>query len=273
MPLRTVRGVLGGICLHYVGDRGPGDEQYGLLVSFATAAAIAIENAELYTGAQQNLRQMTDLLKELNHRVGNNLEILSGLLRMQMRRVSEPSALDALRGSYARIQSIATVHDLLTTTNLVSTTLDELVRVLLSAISVAVVPPGCQIRFHVEGRDIKVSSEQATILGLVVNEMVTNAVRHGLHDRQEGDVWINGRVEGGNVVITIEDNGRGVPPGFELEQQTGLGLQITSRMVSIDLKGQLTMANRPESGSLVTISFPYQPDGARPSRPPATVAS
>jgi two-component sensor histidine kinase/putative methionine-R-sulfoxide reductase with GAF domain len=263
MPLRTVRGVLGGICLHYTGAGGPSDEQNSLLVSFANAAAIAIENARLYTDAQRNVVVSAALLQEMHHRVRNNLQQTSGLLRLQMRRISEPSAVAALRQSISRIQSIASIHDLLSRGDLGVTTVTEVAKRVADEASASLTPPGKHYRFHVAGSAPEVSTRQATLLAVVINEMIANAIRHGLRDRDEGDIWITGRVEGANVIVTVEDNGQGLPADFGPERETGLGLNIIRTLVSSDLGGNLTLANRPEGGACMTVEFPYRPRRAR----------
>jgi two-component sensor histidine kinase/putative methionine-R-sulfoxide reductase with GAF domain len=263
MPLRTFRGVLGGICLHYEGDAGPTDEQYNLLVSFANAAAIAIENAQLFADAQRNVVISATLLQEMHHRVRNNLQQTAGLLRLQMRRINEPSAVAALRQAVSRIQSIAAVHDLLSRGDLGVTTVTELARRVVDEVSLGLMPPGCHCRFHLQGSAPEVSTRQATLLAVVITEMIANALRHGLADREEGDVWITSRVEGTEVVVTVEDNGRGLPPDFTPERETGLGLNIIRTLVATDLGGSLAMTNRPEGGTRMIVRFPYRP---RPGR-------
>lgn len=257
MPLRTMRGVIGGICLHYGDDIGPSDELYHLLASFANAAAIAIENAQLYAEAQRNLTVKSALLQEMHHRVRNNLQTVAGLLRMQMRRSKEQSA--ALQESVSRIQSIAAVHDLLSREDIGVTTLDDVAKRVVEEASTSLTPPGVRFRFHVDGHGVEVSSRQATLLALLINEMVGNALRHGLRDRTQGDVWIGGRVEGAHVLVTVEDNGRGLPPDFAPERESGLGMQIIRTLVGTDLGGSVTMAPRAEGGTRVTIQFPFRP--------------
>ena len=265
MPLRTIRSVLGGICLHYTDGGGLSDEQYGLLVSFAHAAAIAIENARLYADAQRNLKVKSALLQEMHHRVRNNLQTVAGLLRMQMRRSKDQSGI--LQESVNRVQSIAAVHDLLSREDIGVTTLDEVAKRVVDEVSGGLTPPGSRFRFHVQGQAVEVASRQATLLALLVNEIVANSLRHGLRDRADGDIWIKGRVEGGDAVVTIEDNGSGLPDAFGPEHETGLGLQIIRTLVGTDLSGTLSIGPRPEGGTRVTVTFPYRPRraGARPA--------
>jgi two-component sensor histidine kinase len=261
MPLRTMRGVLGGICLHYSEDGGPSDDLYNLLSSFANAAAIAIENAQLYAEAQRNLTVKSALLQEMHHRVRNNLQTVAGLLRMQMRRSKEQN--HALQESVSRIQSIAAVHDLLSREDIGVATLDDVAKRVVDEASASLTPPGSRIRFHVDGHQLEVSSRQATVLALLINEMVSNAFRHGLRGRREGDIWISGRVEGGQVVVTVEDNGHGLPEDFSLERETGLGFQIIRTLVGTDLGGDVQMQQRSEGGTQVMIQFPYRPRSTR----------
>jgi two-component sensor histidine kinase len=120
------------------------------------------------------------------------------------------------------------------------------------------VPPGCQVRFHIADHAVEITGRQATLLAVLITEMIANAMRHGLRDRDQGDIWIKGRVEGADVIVEIEDNGQGLPDDFVLERETGLGLQITRTLMGVDLGGRLAITNRPEGGTRVTLQFPFR---------------
>lgn len=258
LPLRSLRGVLGGICLHYRDAGGPTDEQYQLLEAFANAATIAIENAQLYADAQRNLVISGTLLQEMHHRVRNNLGQTAALLKMQQRRIAEPSAAAALGQSVARIHSIAAIHDLLSR-NVVGVTTASDVAKRVADEAVSLLPSGGHYRLHVEGGGPEISGEQATSLAVVITEVLSNALRHGFLGRDDGDIWVRSWVEGPSVVMQIEDNGRGLPPGFAPERERGLGLSLVRTLAQKDLGGRLEMSNRPQGGARSTITFPYRP--------------
>jgi two-component sensor histidine kinase len=182
---------------------------------------------------------------------------------MQMRRLKEPNW--ALQDSFSRIQSMAAIHELLSKEDVGVTTVHEIAKLMAKEADASLTPPGCRYRFHVTGQPIEISSRQATLLAMVINEIVVNAVRHGLQGRSEGDLEIGAQLEAGRVMVTVEDNGAGLPADFQLERGTGLGLSIVRTLVGTDLGGTLEMTTRPAGGTRVVIRFPYQP---RPASAP-----
>lgn len=261
VPLRTAQGVIGALCLHYDAPNGrehdsDDNEHRHLMISFAHAAAIAIENARLHEETRRNLILKSALLKEMHHRVGNNLEVVGGLLKMQIRRMKESNW--ALNDCLSRIQSMAAVHELLSKEEVDVTTVAEIAKLVVKEIDAGFTPPGCHYRFTVDGPPIEVSSRQATLLAIVINEIVVNAVRHGLAGRTAGEINITLRVDAGQVVLSIADDGCGLPAGLDLEKAKGLGLSLLRTLVGTDLGGQLVMTNQPDGGAIVTVTFPFR---------------
>ncbi|MCA1723009.1 MAG: GAF domain-containing protein, partial [Thermomicrobia bacterium] len=186
IPLRTAHGMIGGICLHFDAGNGPSRDQVDLLESFCNTAAIAIEQARLYDDARRSLTSKSALLQEMHHRVRNNLQTVAALLSMQVRRAGEQAWALPLKEAVNRIRSIAAVHDLLTREDIGITTVNEVAKLVTDEAATTLLPPGAEYEFVVTGEAAEVSSREATVLAILINELVANAVLHGLEGRARG---------------------------------------------------------------------------------------
>jgi len=255
LPLRTAHGTIGGICLHFHDGNGPTTEQVDLLRSFSNTAAIAIEQARLYDDARRALTSTSALLQEMHHRVRNNLQTVAALLSMHVRRAGDEPWAWPLREAVNRIRSIAAVHDLLTREDIGITTVNEVAKLVTDEASTTLVPPGATYIFRVEGPPAVVSSREATVLAILINELVANAVLHGLEGRMHGLVRVGIERDAGAVIVRVEDDGQGFPPGFRADRDGGLGLQITQNLVTTDLKGEVALEPGVSGGGAVVITF------------------
>ncbi|MHB8645526.1 MAG: histidine kinase dimerization/phosphoacceptor domain -containing protein, partial [Thermomicrobiales bacterium] len=255
IPLRTAHGMIGGICLHFDAGNGPSRDQIDLLESFCNTAAIAIEQARLYDDARRSLTSKSALLQEMHHRVRNNLQTVAALLSMHVRRAGEQAWALPLKEAVNRIRSIAAVHDLLTREDIGITTVNEVAKLVTDEAATTLLPPGAEYAFVVVGEPAEVSSREATVLAILINELVANAVLHGLEGRKCGVVKVTIGLIDGQVTVRVEDDGKGFPPGFRAEVDGGLGLQITQNLVSTDLRGTVSLEPSPLGGGAVVLTF------------------
>lgn len=204
------------------------DDEVTLLAALATQAAIAIENAQL------NVRSA--ILQEMHHRVKNNLQTVASLLRLQLRYARGVTTESALTESIHRIQSIAVVHEMLSREDLDTVSVRKLAETILSAHSSSSLPVGHKVEMKVEGPDILLASHQATSVALVLNELVQNAIEHGL-PHAEGVCRIGVQQQDGTVTVEVENSGNTLPPDFDMHKQRNLGLQIVENLVRDELGG------------------------------------
>ncbi len=255
IPLRTAHGMIGGICLHFDTGNGPSRDQIDLLESFCNTAAIAIEQARLYDDARRSLTSKSALLQEMHHRVRNNLQTVAALLSMHVRRAGEQAWALPLKEAVNRIRSIAAVHDLLTREDIGITTVNEVAKLVTDEAATTLLPPGADYQFIVAGEPAEVSSREATVLAILINELVANAVLHGLEGRMRGIVKVTIGLQDEQVTVRVEDDGKGFPPGFRADVDGGLGLQITQNLVSTDLRGTVSLEPSPLGGGAVVLTF------------------
>jgi two-component sensor histidine kinase len=266
-PLMTAHETYGAICVRVDAMRQQPEEKLGLFQLFADSAALALENAELYQEARRGYATASTLLQEMHHRVRNNLQTVAALLSMQARHATQEEASAPLLEAVARVQSIAAVHSLLSSDNLTSTTISSVVKHVADEASITVVPPGCRVAFAIEPSEVEVTSRQATVVALLVNECVTNAIEHGLTGRANGEIRITVSEERGMIELRIEDDGNGLPHGFSVERDSGLGLRIARTLASTDLGGSYTLQSRPEGGAVSIIRFPARRYSSAPMPP------
>ncbi len=259
-PLMTSRGLQGAICVSAPGVRAQREDRLSLLQAFADSAAMALENAELYEEARLGYSTTSTLLQEMHHRVRNNLQTVAALLSMQARHGGYDEWTQPLQEAVARVQSIATIHDLLSGGDLTSTTIAAIARKVTDEASINVVPPYLSLQFHVEPNEVGIRSRQATIFALLLNEVLTNAIVHGMKGRENGSIQISASQDGAMTEIRVEDDGVGLPEEFDLAAQEGLGLRIISTLATSDLRGGFDLVRRPEGGTRAIIRFPSASD-------------
>ena len=195
-------------------------------------------------------------IREIHHRVKNNLQTVAALLRLQARRTVNAEGREALIESVRRVSSIALVHDALSMSVDEQVNLDEVIdRILPIMNDVASVDR--PIRINRVGDLGVLDSDRATALIMVITELVQNAIEHAF-DRaaQEGSVTIRAERSARWLDVVVHDDGRGLPEGFSLDKSDSLGLQIVRTLVSAELDGTLGMREAPARGTDVVLRVP-----------------
>ena len=240
-PLMTVHGPLGALCVFSSQRHMLSAHQLQLVVTFANVAAISMENARLFEQTRQGLRTKEVLLREMHHRVKNNLQQVAAILNMQRRRAKSPEVEQILVESVDRIQGIAATHDLLSNAQLGMAPLDDIARKIVGIVRGNLVPPHLYIRFHIGAAPYRLPTEQATTLAIILNELIANAIEHGFEGRERGEIRITGVQDDHHILLRVADDGQGVPDGFAIQSAEGLGLQLVGSLVQSNLHGSVRM--------------------------------
>ncbi len=211
-------------------------------------AVLLVRDVSELRRRERELMTKDATIREIHHRVKNNLQTVAALLRLQARRSSSPEVREALDGAMRRVSTIATVHEAL------SQTIDEVVdfddvfgRALRLAADVATVE-NAQVRFVREGAFGRVPASDATSLAVILTELVTNAVEHGLAT-QGGTVTVESTRQGRTLTVKVVDDGVGMDPAA----MDGLGTQIVTTLVDTVLDGSISWASRLGGGTEVTL--------------------
>jgi two-component sensor histidine kinase len=222
------------------------------------------------TGAIALLRDISELrhrdrllltkdatIQEIHHRVKNNLQTISALLRLQARRVGNAEARAAVEESVRRIASIALVHETLALDTSDAVDFDRVIAPVVRMVEDALGAPDRPLRVDIEGSLGEVPGEVAMPMALVVTELVQNAIDHAAPEG--GTVAIGMEVTPSSLVLKVSDSGPGVPDGFSFDRDAGLGLTIVRTFVVHDLGGTISVraasVDRPR-GTVVEVTVP-----------------
>ncbi len=192
-------------------------------------------------------------IREIHHRVKNNLQTVSALLRLQSRRIDDPSAAAALDEAVRRIASIALVHETLSNNDETTVAFDEVLTSLVTH-SLELSPRMGQLKIERIGKIGSLESRLATPLSLVVTELIHNALEHGLATSGT-QLRIELQRYSNEGLVTISDDGVGLPDGFNLATSANLGLQIVLTLTENELNGELKLESS-EKGTQAKLRFP-----------------
>jgi PAS domain S-box-containing protein len=211
------------------------------------------------TQIESSLQEKEYLLKEIHHRVRNNLQVISSLLSMQARKATDPKVKETLTESQNRVRSIALVHEkLYQSRNLDRIEYgDYLSKVVTHLFESFNVNPA-QIKWRVNAKDVDVSIDQAVPCSLILNEMITNSIKYAFPEGRRGEISISFALEGDRYILDYRDNGVGVPAGSVLERSGSLGMQLIQGLTR-QLDGTVTIDTT--NGVHYTIIFPKKQRG------------
>jgi two-component sensor histidine kinase len=194
-------------------------------------------------------------IREIHHRVKNNLQTVAALLRLQARRVGTADARAALEESVRRVASIAIVHETLSMSVDEAVEFDGIVdRVAAAAVEVAA--PESTVVLRREGTFGVLPAEVATPLAMALNELLLNAVEHGFAPGTGGEVVISAHRFRRQLHVSVADTGRGLPEDFDLEAGDRLGLQIVRTLARGELRGAIEMRERVGGGTEAVLVVP-----------------
>jgi two-component sensor histidine kinase len=196
-------------------------------------------------------------IREIHHRVKNNLQTVAALLRMQARRMTDPAARSALEESVRRVASIAVVHETLSTALDEKVAFDDIADKVL-AMCAEVATTGAAMQVLRVGSFGVLQGEVATALAMVLTELVQNAVEHAYPDGREGRIQVVVDRAPHALVVAVVDDGAGLPPDFDLAASPRLGLQIVRTLVGAELGGSLTLEPAQPRGTKAVLSVPLE---------------
>ncbi|MFM8599156.1 MAG: sensor histidine kinase [Mycobacterium sp.] len=236
-------------------------------------AAVLIRDVTEVKRADRALLSKDATIREIHHRVKNNLQTVAALLRLQARRTGNTEARDALMESVRRVAAIAEVHEALSMSVDEEVNLDAVMDRILPIIN-DVARVDTPVRISREGALGILDADRATALVMVLTELVQNAIQHAFGPADGTD----GAASPGSVVIRAErsarwldvvvhDDGRGLPPGFDPADSQRLGLQIVRTLVSADLDGTLELRDAPGGGTDALLRLPVGRRGQKTTAP------
>jgi len=210
----------------------------------------------------QELKIKSMMIKEVHHRVKNNLQLLVSIMRMQARRAQTDEARLLLQEAVSRILSMTVIHDSLSEGDDQLINLREVLQQIVGQVQSSIVEPSHNIKLRIsEADDVVLPTNKATACALVVNELLLNAVEHGFSGSSGGNVWLYLCDRMHHAEIRIEDDGQGLPQDFSLDSTTSLGLDIIRTLVQDDLKGTFELIPQTDKGARAVVTFPITSTG------------
>jgi two-component sensor histidine kinase/CheY-like chemotaxis protein len=263
IPLQT-QGIVTGTLLLGAQQRGHWKSDHIKVASeVAHSLALAIQQAKLRQNLesqtvrlQTSLREKELLLQEIHHRVKNNLQITSSLLRVQAAQVKDQNIREALRDSQNRIKSMSLIHEKLYQSKDLSRIdfgvyVDDLARYLFGAYRGL----GGHITLSLDVCDCTLEIDTAIPCGLIINELVSNALKHAFPDGRKGEIRISLQTVDGHYVLTVHDDGIGLPADLDLSGTNSLGMVLINTLVE-QIDGTLEWSRNGGTAATITLSLP-----------------
>lgn len=214
-----------------------------------------VTNRVLYKDQiEKSLKQKETLIKEIHHRVKNNMAVVSGLMDLQVMKSTNEELVDQLRSNQLRIQTMARIHENLYQNELLtnidcSTQTRELVD------DVLMIFDSENIDIHYDLQPINMTVNQAIPYGLIVNEIISNCLKHAFRGREEGEIWVFLQKNDQTVNLCIMDNGVGFPEEYDTQENSSLGITLIQTLAE-QLEGKLQISNNTQKpGTKIELNF------------------
>jgi len=225
-----------------------------VLLALATLLALAFARVVRQRDAEAALaRKRFVLLQEVYHRAKNHLARLASMLRMQRRRVSDPIAARALDEAAGRVTVMGRLYERLQITATTDVDFADYLKHICSDTIAALA--GDRIEISIDAVPLRMPSERAATAALIANELIVNAIRHGFAEDAAGRIQVDLSREGDMAVLTVVDNGRGLPAGFELAKSEGFGSRIIAALAA-SLDARLGVSR--DDGTSFVLHFPLE---------------
>ncbi len=207
----------------------------------------------------QSLREKETLLKEIHHRVKNNMQVISSLLMLQRENMPDPAMRELFRESENRVFSIALVHEkLYRSENLSRIHYGEYLEMIGDHILASRNISSEMITLKIDASDIYLPIDNAVPLSLITNELLTNSLKHAYPDGRKGTIRINLQKRGGDILYQFSDDGIGFSPDIDFKNTTTLGMELVNNLV-MQLMGTISLYR--DGGTRFEIVFPLKSNG------------
>jgi PAS domain S-box-containing protein len=213
------------------------------------------------TALQAALQEKEILLKEIHHRVKNNMQVISSLLNLQVRYLKDPEAIGVFRDSQQRIRAMALIHEkLYQSENLARVDFGNYIRHLTASLVGSQVKQPGQVEVRTEIENIEFDLKTSIPLGLIINELVSNALKHAFPDDRTGEIVIGLRRTAEGFLLTVRDTGVGTPGEIDIHHAKSMGFQLVS-LLARQLDGRFELG--PAPGTEFRVYFQDQPQKSR----------
>ena len=245
----------------FLATKGPLHDDAGNVVGMFGISRDITERRRVEEALRDSLEEKEALLKEVHHRVKNNLQIVVSLLSLQSSRTPSREVVDVLRDTRNRVRSMALLHEMLYRSgNLARIDFSAYVKELCVQLQRSYGPASARVKVESQVSLLRLTLEQAMPCGLIISELVSNSLKHGFPEDRPGRVMVELHpADGQGLVLRVSDDGIGLPPGFDLTGTTSLGLKLVSNLAG-QLDGQLAVERPSDGGAAFRIVFQVPQD-------------
>jgi len=269
----TLKGILGVDSIYYMGFTADGElfgaaiiitrrgselENRGIMETFINHSSVALRRWAAEEQINASLKEKEVLLREIHHRVKNNLQIISSLLNLQSRYIKDEQARQIFRESQNRVRSMALIHEkLYQSKNLAEINFVEYVEDLVGYLFRMYETDSHEVRLEIDVDDISLDVDTALPCGLIINELITNSLKHAFPDgNPDGKIHIDFRGDDyGKLRLIVSDNGVGFPENLDFRKTESLGLRLVNTLVR-QLNGNIELDRK--TGTAFKLTFANQ---------------
>jgi PAS domain S-box-containing protein len=240
---------------HSVLSRGsPIYDSTGKIISFVGIHLDVTDRRQYKDRLEASLREKEVIIKEIHHRVKNNMQVISGFLQLQSDYIKDPESIEMLNECQRRVRSMALVHEkLYQSRTLGFINVAEYIRDLAAELKESCVVQA-DIKFEVDVENININLDTAVPCGLIINELLTNSLKYAFKGKSSGTISLSLHLSPDHrFTLKVSDDGVGLPPDFDLRSKTTLGMQLVHVLVR-QLGGEITLTS--PQGTTVVITFP-----------------
>lgn len=240
----------------------PIEDEEGNIMGSVHVARDITKRVKMENDLKKALKEKDVLMKEIYHRVKNNLSVVSSLLSLQSRYIEDESAREIFKDSQSRIKTMALIHEkLYSSGNLKLVNMKEYIEELSRDFSNVHLSNHDNVSLVLDIENIMLDVDTAIPVGLIINELLTNSVKHAFPAKQIGTINLNlKKVENGELLLEAKDNGKGLPSGFKIENSDSLGLRLIHSLTD-QINGQIEVDG--SQGAHFSIKFHEQKRGKR----------
>ena len=236
------------------------ERDIAFLQGAANILGMAIEQQQYQRKLQVALDRHQVLLKEVNHRVKNSLQVVTAMLQLQANSVGDPALSERLNEASSRVNAVGRAYERLAyNADYENIELVEYLREIIGDLEPTVAP--CKIQFEAS-EEIQIAADRAILVGLIINELVANAGKYAYPDRPGGVIWVRlFQSDKNSILLSVRDEGAGLPPGFDPTTSKRLGTRLVNAL-SKQLGAELTRPISP-IGTNFTLLVPLKPAAAQ----------
>lgn len=203
---------------------------------------------------KQSLKEQELLLREVHHRVKNNMQVIVSLLNLQAEHTQNDELFEIFRETQNRIRTMALIHEkLFRSDSMASVDFGDYINTLVIDLNSFYTIDSRKIQTHLDLEQMDLDITKAIPCGLIINELITNALKYAFPDKRDGDIWLSVKLVGdGRALVRVRDNGVGIDPNIDFETTPTMGLRIV-RILTEQLNGKMIISR--EGGSQFSLEF------------------